>query len=369
MNNIRLFAGASGALLLASACKKEAEGDKQPPAVVNAQTVVVTPQAFTETFGAIGTVVARAGHIATLSAPAPSHVAQVFATTGQTVQAGQTLVELDQAPFQSALQSAEAAFNAAQRADERQQRLANEGIVPRKDAEAAAADVAKARADVVAAQRAAQLSILKAPISGVVTRMTATIGASVDASQPLVEVADPSALDVVLNVTPTDAGRVRPGAKVALSAGATATGEPLGVGTVVDVSAMVDSSARGVAVRVQAPTTRRPLRIGETIFGAIAVGMRPNAIVVPTEALVPSGEDFKVFVVDASGVAHERPVKVGGRSDVGVEIVDGLKAGERIVTYGAYGVSDSAKVQSLAPGKAGAKPDSGDDAPKGKEKP
>ena len=80
---------------------------------------------------------------------------------------------------------------------------------------------------------------------------------------------------------------------------------------------------------------------------------------------MPEGDGFKVFVVDATGTAHEREVKVGARTSSGVEIVEGLKAGERVVTSGAYGMQDSAKV--VAP-----KPDSakeGDDAPPSKAKP
>ena len=254
-------------------CKGKAAADAEPAAVVNAQTVVVHAQAFTETYDAIGNVVARSGHIATLSAPAAGRVGSVNVTTGQTVTAGQPLVSLDQAPFESALRAAEAAVAAADRANERAQRLSNEGIVPRKDAEAAAADAAAKRADLVTAQRTASLSILRSPISGVVTRMNATLGASVDASQPLIEIADPAMLDVLLNATPTDAGRTRAGAKVTLSAGSS-TGEPLGIGSVVDISAMIDSTQRGVAIRVQAPTTRRPLKIGETVFGAVAVATR-----------------------------------------------------------------------------------------------
>jgi hypothetical protein len=111
----------------------------------------------------------------------------------------------------------------------------------------------------------------------------------------------------------------------------------------------VDTATRSVAVRVQAPTTTRPLRIGETVFGAIAVATKPAAIVVPLEALVPEGDEFHVFVVDANGVAHEREVKVGGKTSSTAEIIEGLKAGERIVTLGAYGVQDSSKVVPMTP--------------------
>jgi membrane fusion protein (multidrug efflux system) len=344
-------------LVASTACKKggDAADTAEPKPSVGANTIVVTAQPFTETLGAMGNVVGRSGHVASLNAPEAARIAQVLVTTGQTVQQGQVLIELDQAPFQAALQSAAAALLAAQRNNERQQRLAGEGIVPRKDAEQAAADLAKANADEVAARRMSELSVLKSPIGGVVTKLSAAIGASADPSQLLVEVSDPSALDVLMNVTPTDAAKVHPGAKVSLSAGQSANGEALGIGSVVDISGTIDSTNRGVAVRVQAPTTRRPLRIGETVFGQIAFYTTPNAIVIPAEAIVPSGDTFTVFVVDANGIAHAQEVKVGGRTDTTVEITDGLKAGERIVTTGAYGVQDSAKV---VPMKAVPAPDS-----------
>lgn len=336
----------------AAACKGESTAKEETVhATVAAKTIVLARQAFTETLGAMGTVAGRPGHVATLSAPAPGRIATVDVAAGQTVQSGQVLIQLEQAPFEAALQSATATFTAAEQAHQRLQRLNAEGIVARKEVEQAAADMAKAQSDVVAARRAAQLSILRAQIAGVVTRMTGTLGASVDPSQPLVEISDPTKVDVLLSVTPNDAGRVHAGAKVTLSAGQSVGGETLGVGTVVDLSSTIDTATRSVTVRVQAPTTRRPLRIGETVFGAIAVSSRASAIVVPLEALVPEGDTYHVFVVDANGVAHEREVKVGGKTSTLAEILEGLKAGERVVTFGAYGVQDSAKV--VPPSTAG----------------
>lgn len=344
------------ATIVVAACKGEtSSGDAATPqAVVGVQTAIATKGPFTETLGTLGTIVPRPGHVAALAAPQPARITRVYVATGQHVAQGQPLVELDQTPFRTATQAAEATLAAAEKANERQQRLASEGIVARKDADQAAADVAKARADAATARRAEQLSVVRSPLGGVVTRMTAVLGSTADVAQPLVEVADPAALDILLNVTPNDAGRIRRGAKVTLSAGQNATGEPLGIGTVADVGGTVDTASRSVNVRVQAPTTRRPLRISETIYGQIAVAVHPDAITVPLEALVPDGEDFKVFVVDASGTAHERKVSVGGRTDKVAEITRGLASGERVVTYGAYGISDSSKVAPMKQPAAGA---------------
>lgn len=212
-------------LAWAGGCKgKGGEADTEAKPVVAAQTIVVTPQPFTETLGAIGTVTPRPGHVASPSAPAAGRVANVNVAVGRAVHAGDPLIELEKSSFEAARQSADAALAAAEKAAERQVRLADEGIVPRKDAETAQAEAAKARADAVAARRAEQLATIRSPISGVVTRMSTTIGATVDPSQPVVDVSDPNALDILLSVTPTDAGRVRPGMRVVLSAGQAAGG-------------------------------------------------------------------------------------------------------------------------------------------------
>ena len=331
--------------------KKDAAEEAPVHPTVTATVVTVAPQAFTETLGAIGTVVSRAGHAATSERARRRVVLRTFSSRAAN-------------PFGSArrsLSSTRRHFRPRCRAPTRRSPLRSaqtsdsngsrrkasfHGKMPSRPRPKSR----KARAEAVAAKRIEQLSILRSPINGVVTRMSATLGASVDPAQPIVEISDPDRAGLCCSASRQLTRReCVPGAKVAVSAGQSATGEPLGVGFVLDVAGTVDTTTRSVAVRVQAPTTRRRLRIGETVFGAIAVGMRAHrAIVIPLEALVPEGEEFKVFVVDANCIAHEREVKVGGRTSTVAEILEGLTAGERVVTSGAYGVADSAKVVAPA---------------------
>jgi RND family efflux transporter MFP subunit len=174
--------------------------------------------------------------------------------------------------------------------------------------------------------------------------MDATLGASVDANFRVVEVADPSAFDVVVPVTSSDASRIRRGERAALAAGEAMHRDTIGGGTVADVAPAIDSATRSVAVRIETAGTRRRLRLGETIFAQIVVAVHPKALVVPLDALVPDGDGFHVFVVDSAGIAHSRPVSVGGRTGELAEITDGLVEGERVVTTGAYGVDDGVKI-------------------------
>ncbi|HEV2751500.1 MAG TPA: efflux RND transporter periplasmic adaptor subunit [Gemmatimonadales bacterium] len=338
--------------LAVAACRNRAHGDEDSPAgapsdsqpVVGVGTAVATLQAFPQVVRAIGTVLPRPGRFAELAAPAPTRVAGIFVSPGQQVAEGDSLIEFERAPFDAAARSAEAALEAAEHAHARAVRLVEAGILPQKDADQAAADLAQAQSAAVLARRAQQLATLRAPLAGVVTRMSAVLGASVDPSQPLVAVADPRALDVVFNVAPAEAAGMRVGDSVRVSAGEGAGGEPLGQGALSAVGAAVDSASRAVLVRARLAHPTRPLRIGESLFGRIITAVHLHAVTILLEALVPAGDGYRVFVVDSAGVAHARAVTPGARGEAVVEIVSGLEAGETVVATGAYGIDDGAKI-------------------------
>ncbi|HYT03692.1 MAG TPA: efflux RND transporter periplasmic adaptor subunit [Gemmatimonadales bacterium] len=340
--------GAVVAALAACHGARPADDAAQAPAggqaVVGAGTTVATARPFPQAVRAIGTVTPRPGRFAELAAPAPTRVAHIFVAPGQQVAPGDDLVEFERAPFDAAAKSAAAALESAQHAYARAVRLVQAGILPQKDSDQAAAELAQAQLAGVTARRSQQLATLRAPLGGVVTRMSAVLGASVDPSQPLVEVADPAALDVVFNVTPAEAAAIHVGDAVTVRAGEGAGGEPLGQGAVSGVGAAVDSVSRAVAVRARIARPLRPLRIGESAFGAIVTAVHPAAVAVPIEALVPTGDGYQLFVVDSAGIAHVRTVTVGARTEALAEIVSGLTAGETVVTSGAYGVEDGARI-------------------------
>src|SRR5213596_1914800 len=261
------------AALMLTACRGERQASAaadMPPSeqtVGGVGTAVATKQSFPQVVRAIGTVTARPGHFAELSAPAPTRVARIFVAPGQRVAEGDSLVEFERAPFDAAARSAETALASAERAHARAVRLAQAGILPQKDSDQAAADLAQAQVAAITARRAQQLATLRAPLAGVVTRMTAVLGAAADANQPLVEVADVAALDVVFNVSPAQAAQVHVGDSVGVTAGEGAGGEAVGQGSVTAVGAAVDSTSRAVAVRAGIGRPARPLRIGESVFG------------------------------------------------------------------------------------------------------
>ena len=339
----------AAALVLVLACHKGESDDAAADKAVNVGTAAAVARDLPQAITAIGLVTPRPGRFADLSAPSATRVAKVDAAPGQRVRPGDTLIVFERAPFEAASRSADVAVAAAQAAYDRAQRLATAGVLPRKDVDQAASDLAQAQSAAVTAHRSLELATLRAPIAGVITRMNAALGQPVDASQALLEIVDPDALDITFSLSPDVAALLHPGDAFTATAGTDAHGESLGSGTVSGIGAAVDSVSRAVAVRAQIARPARTLRVGETVSGRITVGVRHNAVTIPAEALVPEGDSFRVFVVDSSGLARQRAVRIGVRADSLVEILSGVKAGETVVTHGAYGLEDSVKVARPRP--------------------
>ena len=282
--------------LTLAACGRGPDAAARRPSVP-VRTAVAARAPFASAVEALGTVTPRAGHYAELSAPAATRVARIFVAAGEPVAAGAPLIEFERAPFEAAARSAESALASAQHGYERATRLTQAGVLPRKDLDLAAADLSQAQAAAITARRSLELATLRAPIAGVVTRMTAVLGAPVDANQTVVAVVDPGQLDLIFAVSPADAPTIHDGAPVSVTAGEDRRGEPIGQATVTDVGAIVDSAGRSVEVRARMAASARRLLVGETVFGRITTGTKRDAVIVPIAALVPEGEGYRVFVV------------------------------------------------------------------------
>ncbi|MCA9723256.1 MAG: efflux RND transporter periplasmic adaptor subunit, partial [Gemmatimonadetes bacterium] len=205
-----------------------------------------------------------------------------------------------------------------------------------------AATLAQARAAAVGATRTAELAVLRSPLDGIVTQVSATLGASVDPGTVLVEVIDPTALDIDLDLGPADASRLRPG-MIGLVTGAASAADTLGEATVRTIAGTVDSMGGAVRVRVRIVTPRRTLRGGEPVRAVLRLAPLADVVLVPVAALVPEGDAEVVFVVDDARVVHRRVVAVGDRDAVHAVVASGLQPGERVVTVGAYGMVDGAR--------------------------
>jgi RND family efflux transporter MFP subunit len=135
-------------------------------------------------------------------------------------------------------------------------------------------------------------------------------------------------------------------------------------GKVTLVSPALDPNSTTVEIWVQAANAKQQLRPGTTAQIAITTQTVSDALVIPASALVnANGNKAQVMVIDAESKAQPRDVETGIQGQDGVQIVQGLKAGEQVITTGAYGLPEKTKVKVEKPAAA-----EGDTAKGGEEK-
>jgi HlyD family secretion protein len=196
---------------------------------------------------------------------------------------------------------------------------------------------------------------VKAPVSGKVLKVLQQSEASVSAGTGLVELGDPSQLEVVVDILTEDATQVQPGAAVELLnwGGAQSPSQALS-GRVrwVEPAAFTKVSALGVeeqrvnvVVDITAPAAQwQALGDGFKVDVRVLVQVQENAVMVPVSALFPIGSRVGVFVVEKDR-AHLQEVSVQARNGVNAWIKQGLTVGTQVIVYPDSKLADKAKVK------------------------
>jgi membrane fusion protein (multidrug efflux system) len=271
---------------------------------------------------------------------------------------GEVLLQKVRAALEMAkagLLEAEAAGKRADREYERASSLLEAGLVTRQamdDAqtqkEAAAARISAAGAQVTAAREdVAQVStrlgkaVIRAPFDGIVSERLVNVGDLVGEMQKfLFRVVDNRMLELTATVPSMAMASLRTGMPLRFSTDAVPGREFRGKVTFINPS--VSPGDRSVRVIAEVPNVPEVLKGGLFVKGRIVTGSRKGVVLVPREALqawdaaVRKGE---VYVVD-NNVARRRDVATGESREEAVEISSGLKAGETVVTRGAFNVKD-----------------------------
>lgn len=275
--------------------------------------------------------------------------------TGQPVRKGQPLFEVyspelvsAQREYAIAAQGVDSLKGAGGEAQAGMQALAAASLARLKNWDISAAQV-KALAKSGETKRS--LSFLS-PVTGVVTEKKAVQGMRFMPGDTLYQVTDLSSVWVLADVFEQDIGQVKPGAqaRIRIDAYPGKTFE----GAISYVYPTLNSQTRTVPVRIHLSNPGGLLKPGMFAQVELPVGSAAKLLTVPVSAVIDSGTRQIVLVQAGEGLFEPRPVKLGARSDDYVEVLDGVRAGERVVVAANFLIDAESNLEAAISGFSGA---------------
>jgi multidrug efflux system membrane fusion protein len=359
--NGRLLAVVAAALA-AFACSRgpaeEADTDEATVPTITADTAAVGRATITRDLVVRGTVTAYPNEDVKVSALVPGRVDALTVAEGDTVRQGQVIARIDtrglldqQRQATAAKQQAAAQLENAQLNLQRNEQLFTRGIAAGKEVEDARMAVAQAQAAVEQANASLNtvgLQIdraeVRSPISGQVVKRMVSVGEQVDgtAAQPIVEIANLDRVELAANVPAEQLSHVS--VKQAVSVASDAYPDRTFAGTIVAIAPSVDPATNTTLVRIRVDNDDRLLKVGMFAQATVRLEQHDNAIVVPAAALVRDDQGAAAVYVLDGDTARRTPVTTGIEERDRVEIVQGLRDGQTILTSGVHGLGDAVKI-------------------------
>ncbi len=389
----------------AISCSKKSEQPIAPATIVQGiRLETVAPQIVDEIYEAVGTV--RAKNSSIVSAQVMGSIVAIKVREGDTVHAGQVLVEIDSREARIQTQKSAAGLvetqgaldevdrnikvaessHAAALANRQlanttflryQKLLERQSVSPQEfdevrarrdvaDAEAERAQrmlqslaarreqvlarIAQAKADLAGSRVYSSHTRITAPISGIVVSKQADAGNMAVPGAPLLTIESGADYRLEAAVEESQINKIRLRDQVRLQLEAIDTQELAGL--VVEIVPASDPASRTYLVRISIPVpagNQQIVRSGLYGKARFIIG-QTQAITIPKQALVLNGQLTSVFVVDSSGVAHMRLVRTGKTYGERLEVLSGLTEGEQIVVDALPAIKDGTRVREAAPG-------------------
>ena len=355
-----LLAAALVSALIAPACSHPGSDEEivstEVP-TISADTGTVARRDLIEPLLVRGAVAALPNEDVKLSSQVPGRVVAMSVAEGDSIRARQVVAEIETPPLEDQQRQARAALSQARAALEnarlnlaRTERLFERGIAARKEVEDArdqgagsAAGLEQAEALLATADRQLARAHVRSPISGQVVKRFVGVGDLVDgtAAQPLLEVANVDRVEVAAHVAADHLGRVRVGQPAAVVSDAwpdrTFDGE------VVAIAPAIDPATNAALVRIRVRNPERLLRIGMFAQARIALQEKKGVLVVPPSALSKTDQGAAVYVVSGEE-ATRTPVRLGLETPEAVELLSGVKEGQKVLSSAIHGLGERAKL-------------------------
>lgn len=343
---------ALAALVAGIALKRPAQGKTQPQATVQAPAVMefLPTDVMQVKTGELRQLLPLSGSLrafnqATVKAKVPGDVREVLVREGEAVKAGQVLIRMDTSDYQArvdqargALQAARGQLDIATKTRDNNKALLDKAFISKNAFDNAAsqydiarANVESARGALDVAQKALGDTVIRAPISGLVSMRSVQPGEKVSADNRLLDVVDLSQMEMEAAVPASDIMQVALGQEVQVKV--EGMPQPF-IGKVARINPATQSGSRSILVYVQIDNPQGALRVGMFGEAQLTMSKKSGVLTVPQSAVQKEADRTFVYAIENSKLV-QKPVTLGIQGNDGTgsaaEIVSGLEPGAQIV--------------------------------------
>ncbi|CAN5716763.1 efflux RND transporter periplasmic adaptor subunit [soil metagenome] len=318
-------------------------GPSGAPAAVVVATYVASPQPIADVVRTTGTL--RANEEVELVAEATGRITQVLFSEGSRVRSGQLLVKINDADLRAQRQSILQRLQLAETGESRRAQLLQIGGVSQEEFDQIRNEVGVLRAEVARIDAQIARTEIRAPFSGTIGLRAVSPGSFLSSQTPVATLSQTDPVKLDFDVPERYAGRVRVGDAVTFRAEG-APGEFRA--TVYALEPGIASETRTLRVRARGPNPGGVLHPGAFAQVELVLQEIPDALLVPTTALMPSADRTLVYLV-RDGKAEPRPVETGIRTADQVQILSGIAPGDSVITSGLQLLRPGAPVRTEAP--------------------
>jgi membrane fusion protein (multidrug efflux system) len=337
-----------------------------PRPTLSVSTIAIEPVTWRPVIDAVGTVSAANG--VDLAAETGGIVRQVNFRANDDITAGQLLIQIDDRTERADLAAAEATLSNDQQTLERARQLEQRGINSTVTLENAQTTVAAAQAQVDRLKAVLDQKAIEAPFSGTIGIPKIDVGQFIALGATVATLQDLSRMRVDFTVPEQEFKRLSIGQNVRLS---DSIGDKVYEGTIVGIDPKIDPATRLISVRAEIDNADRVLQPGQFARIAVELPVQEGVIALPQTAVVTSLYGEYVYSVvegeapEAAPATDAQPatpaaegattpakplevkqifVKTGRRTGGFVEVTEGVKAGDQIVTAGQNRLSNGSPV-------------------------
>lgn len=334
----RHFDADSPATIPARAASTNAPVAAPVRAPVAVEAVVLQPATVEQRLNAVGSLVAEESVM--VRPEVAGRISEIAFNEGQSVRRGDMLLRLDDAIVRAEYQQAAANQQLAASKLRRAEELQREGYLSRQSRDEASSAAQVERANLALAKARLDKATIRAPFDGQIGLRSVSVGDYVNVGQDLVTLQAIDHLKVDFRIPELYLPQIRVGQRLELAVDALP--ERRWQAEVAAISPLVDVAGRALLMRARVDNAERHLRPG--MFARVNLLLtESSALLVPETALALRGEGHYLYRIE-DGQAREVAVRIGQRRGGMVEVLEGLQAGDQIVTAGLQKVQDGTRV-------------------------